>query len=926
MPSRTLPGIGLQAEWALGENGWKAGMDGNLRMLSTFVNMALNSIVDTLPGAPADGDTHIIASGENADKIALRDQGQWILFTPLPGFRGFVKSVGRTYVYDGTDWLREQSDGIVEMTVSGGTENAVQVTVPPGLDVAATKLFYVDVENTNTGNVTIAINGGAPLPAFNVRDENFAVGEFGGRIFLTNEGTSLRALNEASAALAASTAAAAAVGAYADFSKRYMGAKAADPVLDNAGNALEEGASYFSTTLGILRYYHSGAFVSQTTTLVDGDVTETKLSTALIQSLGKVCYSVAEMQALDTTRTKVAYLAVAGKEGMFVWDGSDLNSKFVRVSLDASVLDSTDTINMLGFTTTAVNVSTKKLTAPVGITLTELDEVTVTTSVNGFVVNARYFVRNWDLATRTFELRTSRGAGFSAGAAPIGTTTNFGITKVHRLFTGYAVTPNISGHGLTVGNFYYVIRDNPRTFRLADTPDLARAGTARALSTDGAITIRHLIDPLMGMMIPKTTGGSVFGYNGAWVREDKIANSKYFGAKGDNTTDDWYALQCSLWAGNWLDTTTYTPSGRYRITRGLLYETNDWLYNDTIRQASLNGVLWDGDGRERTRIIPDVSVWTSEGWMLTYDANPWALQGVVGSRSMQQGSSRIQGIGFGGSDPDSVTKINGIRVRGIWDMTWDDLDIYEISGDAISCFSGAVVNPGDEVDNVAFWTINNTRLQRLGRSGFVGTAARLGNIRFEKCIIEDIFTYGVTGCFAYSTFKNCVFTRCGNRADTTSGAMRLVDADTGSQSRTNLIETCTFEQNVNQDIDILMMRGGRIANCSFHTMGVAGGPVADKANIKLRNGGTGKNHNIEIDGCRFPAHGAGYDIPNIDVQSGVEMPTIRNIVSDMYATNTVVRLQSPKYAALERWNPAYDAGLVLTGAAPVGSTKNGAPL
>lgn len=67
------------------------------------------------------------------------------------------------------------------------------------------------------------------------------------------------ALNSANAASAAQTAAETArdqtLAAYDQFDDRYLGAKSADPTLDNDGNALIAGALYFNTVEGYMKVY-----------------------------------------------------------------------------------------------------------------------------------------------------------------------------------------------------------------------------------------------------------------------------------------------------------------------------------------------------------------------------------------------------------------------------------------------------------------------------------------------------------------------------------------------------------------------------------------------------------------------------------------------------------------------------------------------
>ena len=60
MPSRSAAGLGLKADWDLGENNWKDEMDLNLVELSVLVGGKVLSRVSATPGAPAEGDVHAI--------------------------------------------------------------------------------------------------------------------------------------------------------------------------------------------------------------------------------------------------------------------------------------------------------------------------------------------------------------------------------------------------------------------------------------------------------------------------------------------------------------------------------------------------------------------------------------------------------------------------------------------------------------------------------------------------------------------------------------------------------------------------------------------------------------------------------------------------------------------------------------------------
>jgi hypothetical protein len=118
---------------------------------------------------------------------------------------------------DGT-WTKVLDIGetVAELEVTGGTNNAVQVSVNSYVDAANVLVFYIDIpaEDANTEPVTVSIAGDDYLPAYNANGDEFAPGEWQGRFLLSNEGTSLRALispgAEAAAAQSATDANAAA--------------------------------------------------------------------------------------------------------------------------------------------------------------------------------------------------------------------------------------------------------------------------------------------------------------------------------------------------------------------------------------------------------------------------------------------------------------------------------------------------------------------------------------------------------------------------------------------------------------------------------------------------------------------------------------------------------------------------------------------
>ncbi|MDD3030319.1 MAG: DUF2793 domain-containing protein [Alphaproteobacteria bacterium] len=103
---RSLPGLGLEAFWNLGSNGFKTGLDSDIRILSALVQMTALSRVTALPGSPANGDIYIVPSGaaEHANEIAIRDNGEWIYLLPKKGFVATVADENVLVWYSGAAW------------------------------------------------------------------------------------------------------------------------------------------------------------------------------------------------------------------------------------------------------------------------------------------------------------------------------------------------------------------------------------------------------------------------------------------------------------------------------------------------------------------------------------------------------------------------------------------------------------------------------------------------------------------------------------------------------------------------------------------------------------------------------------------------------------------------------------------------------
>lgn len=164
MASRAAPGLGLQTDWNLGEDGWKTGMDANLLDLSVLVNTRILAFVATLPDAPVDGDAYVVTTGGNAKKIAVRDLGVWKFWTPKSGYEIFNLDDQRNYVFDGTDWVYPFAT--LDAAVATAVDKAEEATDAAALAAAAAAAAGEGVAPTDTIAVMGDLDTAAKTAAF----------------------------------------------------------------------------------------------------------------------------------------------------------------------------------------------------------------------------------------------------------------------------------------------------------------------------------------------------------------------------------------------------------------------------------------------------------------------------------------------------------------------------------------------------------------------------------------------------------------------------------------------------------------------------------------------------------------------------------------------------------------------------------------
>ena len=133
--SETDPNLGLEHSWDFRESGWKTGMDANLKKLGAVVQLAVVSMSDDIPAAPANGDRHIIPAGATGDwaaragQIAVRVAGAWEYYIPAAGWRARVMDTGAMATFTGSAWA---PDWTAPPTAPGDPGIPGQMALEPG--------------------------------------------------------------------------------------------------------------------------------------------------------------------------------------------------------------------------------------------------------------------------------------------------------------------------------------------------------------------------------------------------------------------------------------------------------------------------------------------------------------------------------------------------------------------------------------------------------------------------------------------------------------------------------------------------------------------------------------------------------------------------------------------------------------------------
>ncbi len=160
MASRVLPGLGLNGFWDQGDP-WKTGGDENWLRLSVMTQLVVESATSTLPASPANGVVYIVPQTDaaNKGKIAVRDSGSWVYFSPPVGSQAWVKDASKRFEY----------------TIPTGWAEIPRGSSGPSAPVSPVSGTALDIDPTMAGNYLRFTTSGAKVASFNGSTSSYSV-------------------------------------------------------------------------------------------------------------------------------------------------------------------------------------------------------------------------------------------------------------------------------------------------------------------------------------------------------------------------------------------------------------------------------------------------------------------------------------------------------------------------------------------------------------------------------------------------------------------------------------------------------------------------------------------------------------------------------------------------------------------------------
>lgn len=192
---RALPGLGLRGFHTAATGGWGDPLSEDLRELSAVVQLSVGSRTTAI-ASQANGTILIVPSGagSNPNKIAVRDNGAWVYFTPHEGMTAYVQDEDIYVRWTGTAW--EQSGQFYDMNffvpgkpgnneIIGKLKAVRPFAIAPVLEgsygdaevsATASSVFTLKKNGTDFGTITFGVGATVGTLA-SASGASFAVGD-----------------------------------------------------------------------------------------------------------------------------------------------------------------------------------------------------------------------------------------------------------------------------------------------------------------------------------------------------------------------------------------------------------------------------------------------------------------------------------------------------------------------------------------------------------------------------------------------------------------------------------------------------------------------------------------------------------------------------------------------------------------------------
>lgn len=539
-----------------------------------------NAHLVALTGATSGAIVKTSLSDLNSDLDYNADVMAWVVGDSTQGNDGVYQKQGASGAGSWTR-LKDLPYSVIQLNnANAGTANAIQATTAVNTpDAAYGALLVLNITTSNTGAVTLSVNGEAAKPVVTNTNAAITSGYFvaGMAVICVDDGTSYRLLS------------------YGDASAIQAAAEAAQLAAEIAQAAAEAAVS--------------AVYPNSRTSL----------------------------KGVDTTTITNAYLTESLREGPFGFNSNDLSNilskeEFVSVDVNSTtnVITTADIHNIKLndplFTTVAVNgLSADTIYRAVAIYVSALDydaqtaEFTAGETITGGTSGATATIQ------RVIDGSSNTGRLY--------------IESVTGTFVNNETITSAAGSA-TTHNLIKTVQDNYR-FSLATNMSNARSGTIISLTGTSAVTLKLHSDPDEGIYIIPT-GKAFDGSQGAWVRRGGWAVSgadpAWLGVSGDATTDDTDGLQNYFDMCSQLGIKASLGSNRgmkisstLKINRPLFIQGNGFegdlgavylaLYNASSQDWKSSVILPDGNF---TAIECSATWWRWEGFQIqfTYPATP----------------------------------------------------------------------------------------------------------------------------------------------------------------------------------------------------------------------------------------------------------------------------------------------------------------